>query len=69
MKARRCPRPLERGVNAAWKYFQRQYPTTLIPNTKVILILFTYYLFDYEWYEKLSNNCQSLLHHIGDYVD
>ena len=63
-KAKRCPRPLETAVNKALKYLQSLCPTTQIPNTKTILKLFSYYLFDYERYEKLSNNCQSLLHHM-----
>ena len=31
-------------------------------------MLFTSFLFDNKWYERLSNNYQPLLRHIGDYV-
>ena len=45
---RKCQRPLATAVNEARKVFQDQFPTFQIPNTKCILKLFTYLLFDFE---------------------
>ena len=67
-KTTKCQQPLETAVNEARKVFHDQFPTSQIPNTKCILKLFTYFLFDFEWYERISDNCQGILRHIGDYV-
>ena len=61
-----CQRPLETAVNEARKVFQDQFPTIQIPNSKRILKLFTYF-FGCERYERISDNCQGILRHIGDY--
>ena len=53
-KTTKCQRPLETAVNEARKVFQDQFPTSQIPNTMCILNLFTYFLFDFEWYERIS---------------
>ena len=67
-KTTKCQRPLETAVNEARKVFQDQFPTSQIPNTKCILKLFTYFLLNFKWYEKIFDNCQGILRHIGDYV-
>ena len=36
------------------------------PNTKCILKMFAYVLFDFEWYERISDKCQGMLRHIGE---
>ena len=67
-KTTKSQRPLETAVNEARKVFQNQFPMIQIPSIKYILKFFAYFLFDFEWYERNSDNCQGVLRHIGDYV-
>ena len=67
-KTTKSQRPLETAVKEARKVFPNQFPTIQILNTKCILKLFRYFLFDFEWYERISDNCQGIILLIRGYV-
>jgi hypothetical protein len=61
-------RPLRDSIVEALGHFNKFYPNSPGPGVKVIENLFAHFLFDHEWFEALSINCQSIIRSLGSSV-
>ena len=61
-------RPLEKSIAEASKYFDKLYPRSLSPNSKIVQKLLTRFLISADHYELLSNNILSLIRTLGEAV-
>ena len=59
---------IEKSIAEASKYFDKLYPRSLSPNSKIVQKLLTCFLISADHYELLFNNFQGLVRTLGEAV-